>query len=286
MIDVSDPVKTLLIVPPNDEEAYLIAELGEKKGFQIYRSVQAHGARLERETGLMDRIIASQALRVIIVELPGPEVEEKIRTTGRDVVIIDHHNYADIERAYGAHGELLPSSLEQFLRIASIADADLMLWGYDPLLVRGIGLWDAGYLWQVLEAGYSHEEVERVIAFKDHLSEAVGAPDTFPLNRTEARRAFAEREPFGEAFVVVSGHPTAQIRSSVSRLFATTYWKPTTVIMSERNGKRLYVQETDRAVDLFHHFGGFTFGTDRNWGYDNETEGEPVTLAQVKAFLS
>ena len=282
----TDSKKTLLIVPPNDEEAYLIAELGEKKGFQVYRSAQPHGARLEREPRVLQLVKASGASTVIVVELPGPEVEEQILAMGKHLVLIDHHNYADLERAYAPDGSVLPSSLEQFLKVADINDAHLRRWGYEPDLVRGIGLWDANYLWGVLDAGYSKDRVEAVVTFKDQLAEKAGSAEADPVNQEEAQRAFDDREKFGDYFVVVSRHPSARIRSSLSRLFATTYWKRTPTIISERSGERIYVQETDRAKDLFHQFGGFTFGSDCNWGYDNETETDQVSLSDVKSYLA
>lgn len=285
-----DPHKTLLIVPPNDEEAYLIAELSERKGYRVHRSNQPHGARLEREPDVLRIVKDSGAATVIIVEMPGPEIEEKIRAMGKHLVVIDHHNYAELERAYAPDGSVLPSSLEQFLRVAGIEDTHLKRFGYKPDLVRGIGLWDAGYIWGVMSAGYSKERALQVAAYKDELAEKVGAAEADPVNRQEARRAFEDREKFsakgGDYFVVTSSHPTARIRSNLSRLFAFMYWKPTPLIISERGGERLYVQETDRALDLFYHFGGFTFGTDRNWGYENEAEKEKVTLGEVKEFLS
>lgn len=279
------PNKTLLIVPPNDEEAYLIAELGEHKGYQVYRSDQPHGARLEMEPHILETVEKSGAQTVILIELPGPEIEEALLEMGKHVVIIDHHNYTDLDRAHAPDGSVLPSSLEQFLAYADIEEVHLKRWGYEPDLVRGIGLWDANYIWGVMEAGYSKERTQDVVDFKDNLARRVGAAEVQPVNQQEAKRAFEDREKFGTYFVVVSQHPTAHIRSSLSRLFAMTYWKRTPVIISERSGKRLYVQETDRAMDLFHHFGGFTFGSDRNWGYDNNREEENLTLSDIKAFL-
>ncbi|HBL39539.1 TPA: hypothetical protein DDZ10_02600 [Candidatus Uhrbacteria bacterium] len=263
----------------------MIAELALRKGYQVHRSSQPHGARLEREPRILERVKDYGASTVIVVEMPGPETEEAIRAMGKHLVVIDHHNYTDLERAHAPDGSTLPSSLEQFLAYAGIEEVHLRRWGYEPDLVRGIGLWDAGYIWGVMAAGYSRERALEVAAFKDELAEKVGAAEADPVNRAEAERVFQDREKFGSYFVVVSLHPTARIRSSLSRLFAFTYWKPMTVIISERAGERLYVQETDRALDLFHCFGGFTFGTDRNWGYDNETEEEKVTLGQVKEFL-
>ncbi|KKW44587.1 MAG: hypothetical protein UY95_C0024G0006 [Parcubacteria group bacterium GW2011_GWA2_56_7] len=280
------PQHTLLIVPPNDEEAYLIAELAERKGYQVYRSTQPHGARLEREPALLEQVERSGASQIIIVEMPGPPMEERIRAMGKHLVIIDHHNYTDLDRAHHSKtGDPLPSSLEQFLSYADITDEWLLHWKYDPKMVRAIGLWDAGYIWALIDAGFSKQEIEIFLAYKDELARSVGSSEIQPRNQLAARRAFEEREAFGSYTVMVGHDPVAHIRSSVSRLMAMEYWKPMPAIISERAGERLYVQETDQALNLFHRFGGFTFGTDRNWGYDNTIEATRVTLSDTKAFL-
>ena len=282
---MNSPNDTLLIVPVNDEEAYLIAELGEHKGYQVYRSKQPHGAKLGFEPNILETIKKSSASTVIIVELPGVDTESKIEALGKHLVIIDHHNYTDLDRAHAPDGSILPSSLEQFMKYADIEDVHLRRWGYTPDIVRGIGLWDAGYIWALMDNGYSKELIAKVVEFKDDLARRVGASEVQPENQKAAKVAFDNKEKFGEYYVAVSTDSTAHIRSAISRLFAMKYWKPTSVIMSERGGKRLYVQETDQALDLFHKFGGFTFGSDRNWGYDNDGEEEQVTLSDVKKFL-
>ncbi|MDA1038356.1 MAG: hypothetical protein O2877_01555 [bacterium] len=283
---MSDPHNTLLIVPPNDEEAYLIAELGEKHGYQVYRSEQPHGARLEREDGILDVVNSSGADTIIIIEMPGPIVEKQIKEMGKHLVIIDHHNYTDLERAYGPDGSVLPSSLEQFLKYADITPVRLKQWGYDPKKVKAVGLMDANYVWGLIEDGYSKEEVLSFLEYNDVLTKTVGRSESDPRVQEAAKKAVLNREKFEGYYVIESHDPTAHVRSAVSRLMALEFWQRTPTVISERMGKRLYVQETDRAVDLFHHFGGFTFGTDRNWGYDNDQEEERVSLADVKTFLS
>ncbi|MBI2484663.1 hypothetical protein HYW18_00720 [Candidatus Uhrbacteria bacterium] len=280
-----NPARTLLIVPPNDEEAYLIAEIGERLGMQVYRSSQPHGARLEKEPGVCAFIKKSSADTVVVVEMPGLKTEGEIRRLGRHLVIIDHHNYTDLDRAHALDGTPLPSSLEQFLRLFDVTDEQLDRFGYVPRFVRAVGLWDAGYIWALFDAGFSREDMEKFLVFKDEIALRVGAAEVAPHNKEMAKGAWEQRETFGDFLIVTSLDPIAQIRSNVSRLAAMEFWRPTPMIISERGGKRLYVQETDHALDLFHHFGGFTFGTDRNWGYDNDTEKVSCTLSDVKTFL-
>ncbi len=282
-----DRQNCLLIVPVNDEEAFLIAEIGEKIGMQVYRSSQEHGAKLEDETGIMD-VLECRGERpfahVIIVEMPGVEIEKRIKDKGRFLHIIDHHQYNDLDRAHDKDGNALPSSLHQFLELAEISDSELEQLGYDPRLVHGIGYWDAGYFWGLLDAGYSREEIDRVEEYKNELGAKI--PGRLPSKeaRDVAEKAWKAREAWKDFQIVVSDDPDTYIRSLVSRLSAREYWKPMPMIIVERAGKRIYVQESPRTRDLFEHFGGFTFGSDRNWGYDNEEEVR-ITLGRVKEFL-
>ena len=88
----------------------MIAELALRKGYQVHRSSQPHGARLEREPRILERVKDYGASTVIVVEMPGPETEEAIRAMGKHLVVIDHHNYTDLERAHAPDGSTLPSS--------------------------------------------------------------------------------------------------------------------------------------------------------------------------------
>lgn len=284
----SDRKNCLLIVPVNDEEAFLIAELGEKIGMQVHRSKQEHGARLENEPNIID-VVECRGERsfahVIIVEMPGPDIEQSIKSKGLSLKIIDHHQYNDLNRAYDKDGNALPSSLHQFLALAEISDSELEKLGYDPRLVNGIGYWDAGYFWGLLEVGYSKEEVDEVENYKNQISAKI--PGRLPSEqaRAAAKEAWKNREEWNGYQVVISDKPETYIRSLVSRLSAREYWKPMPMIIIERAGKRIYVQESDRVKDLFEHFGGFTFGSDCNWGYDNDEQKQKLTLKDIKEFL-
>lgn len=279
--------KCLLIVPVNDEEAYTIAELGEKIGMQVYRSRQPHGARLEEEPGILDLIRSCGCDTVVTVELPGPEVEEQIRSLGKDLTIIDHHRYTDLDRARdSATGKLLPSSLEQFLDLAGLDDAELKELGYQPRLVRAVGLWDAGYIWALIKAGYSRDEIEAFERHKAELERRIGIPSATAASRQAAEQAWQDRQQWNGYTIVTADDPKAHIRSLVSRMAAKEFWKPTPMLISERGGQRLYAQETPSALALYENFGGFTFGGDQNWGYDSLDEGKEIKLQQIKVFLS
>jgi len=278
--------KNLLIVPVNDEEAFMIAELGEKIGMQVHRSEQAHGAKLDEEPGLIKMIMESEEDNVITIELPGLAAEREIQNLGKTIKIIDHHHYTGLNRAHDESGEILPSSLAQFLDYAGVSDKELKELGYDPRMIRAIGLWDSGYIWALIEDGYSREEIEAFEEYKKDIDKALGMPAEREADVKAAEEAWKNKTEWNGYYVLVSDDLKAHTRSIVSRLAAKEFWKPTPIMISERAGNRLYVQESPKSIELFEHFGGFTFGRDKNWGYDNRGEEKSLTLEDVKEFLN
>src|SRR3990167_2127381 len=109
---------TLLIVPPNDPEAVLIHQIAKAMGLLIHRSPQPHGATLNKEKNIVETVRASKAKRAAIVVMPGVKTEEKIKKLGVEVIIIDHHQYTDLDRSRDPKtGKSLPSSMYQFLKL-------------------------------------------------------------------------------------------------------------------------------------------------------------------------
>lgn len=281
--------QTLLIVPVNDEEAYMIAELGDAIKMLVHRSKQPHGAKLADEPKIMDVIEGRNgqktAQTVIVVEMPGPEVEQQIRDLGKELIIIDHHRYTDLDRAHDTEGLVLPSSLEQFLDLVELSDQELDHLGYNAKMVRATGLWDAGYIWALIENGYSTEEIEQFEEHKDIIEKKLGLSGITKESRQAAERAWKDRQEWNGFLIMTSADDKAHIRSLVSRLAAKHYKKRTPVIISERAGKRLYVQESDKADDLYKKFGGFMYGGDWNWGYDNDGEERELSVKDIQDFL-
>ena len=269
----------------------MIAELGEWIGMQVYRSKQPHGAKLSEEPNILDivRRNGQQTVHetVIIVEMPGPEVEEQIRALGKELKIIDHHSYNELDRSHDPKtGESLPSSLEQFLRLAGIDDKELDQMGYKPRLVRATGLWDAGYIWALIENGYTTEEIEEFEEYKEVVDQKLGSSSVTKESRAAAERAWETKEEWNGFWIFESADMKAHIRSLISRMAAKHFKKPTPVIILEKAGRIIYVQETSKAQDLFNKFGGFTFGKAHNWGYDNEEGGKQIKLDDIKEFLT
>jgi len=277
--------KTVLIIPPNDAEAVLIYELAKAMGIQVIRSAQPHGATLDRELDIVPLVRDGGWKRVVIVEMPGPEVEARLRALGVEVVILDHHHYTDLNRAHDAKGRPLPSSLEQFLRLFRVTDARLRVMGYAPKIALGIGVMDRGFFWALREEGYRPKEIERVLALRRDLLARHGLLRDEEKQMTAARKAWNARTEWNGYQIVMNGTATG-VREGVSFMVALEVKRPTPIIFVEKKRGFLYVQESDRAMDLFRAFGGFTFGLDRNWGYRNVPGRNRVTLDDIKRVIT
>lgn len=277
---------TVLIVPPNDPEGVLISQITETLKIPMIKSRQPHGASLDKEPEIMKRIREGGWNRAVIVEMPGPETEAKLRRQGIEVVIIDHHRYADLNRAeHPKSGKLLPSSLEQFLKTFHITDRKLKATGFDPKLVKAIGLMDRGYVWALKKAGYKKADILKVIAYQEKLMGSIRKRKNEESKNKVARAAWERREKWGKFVVVRDEHPV-EIRSRVSLIIALEIGKPMPLILDEAGRGFIYVQESDYAIPLFKKFGGFTFGMDRNWGYRNQGKAKRVRIEDIKEFLS
>lgn len=111
------PTRTTLICPYNDLESQTILELAESIGLtDIRRSKQGWGAKLNLEP--------SETLRdcqkaIVIIEIPGPIVEENLRNAGHTLHIIDHHYYGNSGEA-PLDRRNAKTSLEQFADLFAI----------------------------------------------------------------------------------------------------------------------------------------------------------------------
>lgn len=277
--------KILLIIPPNDAEALLISKIAEAMEIPMIRSGQTHGASLDKEKNVMEKIRSGNYGEVIVVEMPGLKTENKIRALGVKLTIIDHHHYTDLDRARGKDGRLLPSSLEQFLKRFRLTDEKLKLLGFDPWLVKSIGYLDQGYAWLLKEKGYSRSEIKAVFHYHDELMASIRNQKNEKVKQLVVHEAWKKRKHWQDFFIVES-HADVQLRPRLSRLIVERLDKPTPLIIIEHKRGLIYVQESPHAMALFNHFGGFTFGMDRNWGYRNEKGKKLISLDDVKQFLT
>ncbi|TAK04100.1 hypothetical protein EPO34_03020 [Patescibacteria group bacterium] len=276
----------VLIIPVNDPEAVQIWRIAKAMGLPVIRSRQGHGATLDKEKELLKRVKASGHKRVVVVEMPGPKAEESLRRAGFDVVIIDHHEYTGLDRARNPKtGRRLRSSLEQFRSLFRITDKKLKALGFDPRLVRAIGIQDRGYVWALLKEGYAWKDIRGIFEHMDRLMDEVRDPGKEQEKMAQAQRAWDKREAWNGYFIV-HGDGTGNLRVRLSRIAALAMRKPTPIIVVEADRGFIYVQESDAAEKLFNRFGGFTFGMGRAWGHKNSGTKHPVTLEMVQAFLA
>lgn len=275
---------TLLIIPLNDAESILISQIAEKIGLTVLSSKQTHGASLDKGRDYLPLIKKGKYKKVIVVEMPGIKTENELKKLGVGLVIIDHHHYTGLDRAHSASGKILPSSLEQFLKLFRLTDAKLKKFGFDSRLVRGIGIHDRGFIWALQKEGYTKPEIKRVLDFHDALVSQIHNPKTETRKQAIAKRAWKNRKKWHDYFIVET-KADIQLRPRLSRIVAEEIGKPTPLIIIEHRRGLIYVQESDRAMDLFRAFGGFTFGEDRNWGHRNEKSNPRVTLRDVQRVL-
>jgi len=274
----------VLIIPPNDAEAILIKEIAVHLGISIIESSQLHGASLDVGHDYVKQVLDSGYKHAVVIEMPGPKSEALLRRAGVEVVIIDHHHYTGLARAHDEKGELLPSSLEQFLKLFKVTDAQLKKMGLNPHLVRGIGIQDRGYVWSLFDEGYSKREVRQVLAYMDKLTAHLRNPDTEERKQRLAQKAWTRRKMWRE-FWIVTTRADVQLRPRLSRIIVDEVGKPTPLIIVEHGRGLIYVQESPYALHLFERFGGFTFGLDRNWGHKNMPGQKCVTLRDVKRAI-
>ncbi len=276
---------TVLIIPTNDAEAILIAQLADAMGLPVIRSGQTHGASLDKGRDVVPLVKKGKYKKVIVVEMPGPKTEARIKKLGVTLKIIDHHHYTGLDRAHDPKsGKMLMSSLEQFLSMFKINKTKLKKLGFDHKFVLGIGILDRGYIWALQDSGYSDDEIRDVLAFHDELVAPLRNQQTEKRKEKLVKAAWKRRKKWREFYIVETGGDI-QLRPRLSRLVAVRFRKPTPLIIIERKRRLIYVQESEYAMDLFRKFGGFTFGLDRNWGYRNESKTNRVTLKNVKRTI-
>ena len=202
------------------------------------------------------------------------------------MVIIDHHEYTDLDRAHvGKSRRSLPSSLEQFLKLFRFTDAKLKALGFDPKMVRGVGIMDRGFVWELKKEGWSWKEITALIAYQEALMSEVRNRANEEEKMAAVRKIWDDRKPW-KGYFIVEGDTDMSLRVRVSLVAALDRKKPTPLIMNEKGRGFIYVQDSDAGQALFDRFGGFTFGSLPNWGYKNAGAKKKVSLEEVKGFLS
>ena len=104
--------KTTLICPTNDLESITILEIARRCGVDVIEVPGDWGTKLT--PGIIPSSkIGTLRENVVIVELPGEEIEETLRAEGKRVFRVDHHEYGGQETQESSRA----SSLEQFARL-------------------------------------------------------------------------------------------------------------------------------------------------------------------------
>lgn len=265
----------ILICPANDPESILILKIAKALSIPFLRSAQRHGGTLDQEIDLIARLydINRAAKTVVIVELPSISMEQSLEEAGFDLVIIDHHRYEYINRMKDQ------SSIEQFVSYFQISDEELNSVDISPILVRGVGAIDRGFLWELSEEGFTESEKNDIVLAYKEMQRGLD-PDRRKREERLALELWRNREERDGRLIFVSDESRVSVRDAISYFVFDAYpVDPPETILVQGN-RRIYVQETARAQKLFDRFGGFTFGKERCWGYVSETGNTP-TLDEV-----
>ncbi len=275
---VISPIDTVLLSPRNDEESLQILKLAKAMEIPTVISNQPHGARLANEEKLLERLRAANphAKYVVIIEIPGPEVEGKLSAAGYQVIVIDHHQYEGLDRMKNE------SSLEQFLQTFGLDDAQLCELGFEPSLVRGVGIIDRGFLWELKREGYSFEEARKARDYYRRLSEELGGD--VQSSEVVVREAWQKKEIKNGISIYRSTNEKVHIREAISFLVADVYDEPPTSIIVEGDGQ-ISVQDTVKATKLFKQFGGYLFGKNLCWGFQPRSDKKTPSIDQILTVL-
>lgn len=272
---ILDPLTSILICPQNDVESCEIVKIAEAFSIPTILSEQPHGATLDMELDLIGRIREANPIAhdIVIVEMPSPATEDTLRELGFAVHIVDHHRYE-------AYDRMRPeSSLEQFRALYGIDDIALSTMGFDPVLVRGVGLIDRGFVWELTKERVSDADRKRMLAYYREVT------STLSVNRkdeeAEAKKVWKQRRRDGDVIVVHSDSADLSIRDAISFLVAEEYTAPPVVLIYQPN-RVVYMQDTPTALTLQKTFGGFTFGQNTCWGCPLK-DGELPNVEEVLA---
>ena len=214
------------------------------------------------------------------------------------MTIIDHHNYGKLglDRSRDEHGEFLPSSLHQFLKLANITDADLRNMldqdTFDPVIVHGVGYMDARYVQGLREHGYTKGEIARVLHWRREfmLANVEGYHETNRL----ARRAWEERTELENGILMIETPEHVDIRGAVSEISILDGLDTAQMLIGSHDWYLMFLQHVEpELVDyLMRCYSrlSFTYGSGRCWGLDNRKAKHvippSVIVKQINAFRS
>lgn len=276
---IIDLQSVVLLCPKNDEESVLILKIAKAAGIPTVVSPQAHGSKLELEEKLEERLKAAnpEASTVVIVETPGPEREAELEKAGYKIVIIDHHRYEGLNRMKQE------SSLDQFLQVFELNDEKLAALGFDPFLVKGVGMMDRGWVWELAREGIEKSDRKRIMEYYQSLLEDMGGLRAGDVEA--ARAAWDNREVRNDVIIVRSSNPDVHIRQALSSILAENFDLPPVSLVVEGNG-RTAVQDTPMATKLHEKFGGYVFGKDLCWGFAPTAERTAPSVESILKVLT
>lgn len=282
--------RVVLLCPSNDAESLLIQKIAAVVGLIVLPSSQSLGAKLENEPDLIAQLNAVDRRIVWIVEIPGPECEAQLEELGYEVCPIDHHSYGKLDRSHDPKtGGRRPSSLEQFLAMAEVADDELRGLG-EPRIIRGLGIFDDRYARGLREDGYSLEEIRQVLKLRASLIRELNP--SFAAVQQAAEEAWKEREE-RNGYIIIRALGKIGVRGEAGIITIREDCDEQPLVIIEPNGSATFVQNVDEAdvfvllaefQQLFYNV--FSFGAGRCFGTDGRSNrGLAVPSAEILKVL-
>ncbi len=193
----------VLFTVKNDPESEVVLRIAEHLNMAVCVSDQRHGASLDNEPNVLERLERSGCHEVWTLEIPGTVMEQAIIEAGYLLRIIDHHEYPKLglSRMHGRDENPLPSALHQFMELAKVDDVMLRVMGFDPALVHGIGIMDSRLIQGLREEGYTKAMILATLNFRDHILEGTRKDNAWIKN--EGRKAWQGRLE-GDGYIVVN----------------------------------------------------------------------------------
>ncbi|MFH1897522.1 MAG: hypothetical protein ABH886_04690 [Candidatus Desantisbacteria bacterium] len=240
---------TTIICPCNDGEASLLIDIAKKLFFDVRISRQGWGAVLSKEP---PETFLGLRKNVIVVEMPDVKKEEELGKS-HNLFIIDHHKYSDMNRYKPI------SSLEQFTCLISY---HLDRWE------MGVVLNDRGYIYALIENGYSDEEIRKIRQFD--LSAQGYKPEDFDSLAKDYFKGYIYNDRF---FIIETMHNKTSYLADLHFLEnekRKVHLDLVVFVMEQERIKEINFYGTPAmTLMLYNHFGGYC-GGDENvsmfWG--------------------
>lgn len=239
---------TTIICPLNDAESFTIIKIAKRLGFETRVSLQnSWFCPLNREP---NATFHESKENLIIVEMPGPE-NEAILSKKHRLFIVDHHHYASL----GLNRDNPKSSIEQFAKLIGYTLSREEL---------GIAINDQKYIYGLVEAGYSQEEIKEIR--KLDLSLQGFSSEDFQLSEAD----FHSQEQLGNDLYIYKSSTIEKFSYLLDLHVLSKNCQFSNVIIlgkaNEQKGDYIYFSGKMEIINILKDLGGFSKQSSEQYG--------------------